>query len=200
MYPQEAGVTVTGHRGEQGEVSGRRMDTPPGSEDAQVGTASGTSFPVSQADVGTRTKAVDPLAIHHVGVAVNNIDEAMRFYGEKLGLDLIDRRELPDRALKVAFVQAANTLIELLEPTNPQSTLARFLDRRGPGLHHLCFGTPDIDAYLRDLRDKGVDLIDETPRPGALGDVAFIQPEAAYGVLEELIQLAETVKPRTGER
>ena len=131
---------------------------------------------------------MEPLAVHHVGVAVRSVDEAMRFYGDTLGLALRDTLELPDRQLKVGFVQTANMLIELLEPTDPDSTVARFLERRGPGLHHLCFGTPDIRAHLRDLKDKGVELIDESPRPGAHGDVAFLQPTAGLGVLIELHQ------------
>src|ERR671930_38591 len=102
------------------------------------------------------------LAVHHVGVAVPSI--------------------------KVAFVKTDNVLIELLEPTDPDATVARFLERRGPGLHHLCFGTPNILEHLRDLRDKGVELIDDAPRPGAHGDVAFLQPSAALGVLVELYQ------------
>jgi methylmalonyl-CoA epimerase len=133
-----------------------------------------------------------PLAVHHVGVAVTSIDEALHFYGDKLGLSVFDRLELPDRRLNVAFVQAANLLIELLEPTDPDTPVARFLERRGPGLHHLCFGSPDIRAHLRDLRDKGVELIDEVPRPGAHGEVAFLQPAAALGVLVELIQSSDT--------
>jgi methylmalonyl-CoA/ethylmalonyl-CoA epimerase len=137
-------------------------------------------------------QAAASLGIHHVGIAVPSIDDAMHFYGEKLGLALVDSLELPDRQLKVAFVQAANTLIELLEPTDPDSTVSRFLERRGPGLHHLCFGTPDIREHLRDLRDKGVELIDEAPRPGAHGEVAFLQPSAALGVLIELLQPSET--------
>jgi len=79
-------------------------------------------------------------------------------------------------------------LIELLEPTATDTPVARFLERRGPGLHHLCFGSPDIREHLRDLKDKGVELIDEVPRPGAHGEVAFLQPVAALGVLVELIQ------------
>ena len=128
------------------------------------------------------------LAVHHVGIAVPSIDEAMQFYGDKLGLSLVDSLDLPDRQLKVAFVKASNVLIELLEPTDPDTTVARFIERRGPGLHHLCFGTPDIREHLRDLKDKGVELIDETPRPGAHGEVAFLQPIAGLGVLVELLQ------------
>jgi methylmalonyl-CoA epimerase len=129
-----------------------------------------------------------PLAIHHVGIAVPSIDDAMHFYGDRLGLRIVDTVDMPERQLKVVFVQAANMLIELLEPTDPNSTVSRFLERRGPGLHHLCFGTPDIREHLRDLRDKGVELIDEAPRPGAHGEVAFLQPSAALGVLVELLQ------------
>jgi methylmalonyl-CoA epimerase len=129
-----------------------------------------------------------PLSVHHIGVAVPSIEDAMHFYGEKLGLDIVERLEMPERQLKVAFVRADNILIELLEPTDPDATVARFLERRGPGLHHLCFGTPDILEHLRDLRDKGVELIDEAPRPGAHGEVAFLQPSAALGVLVELLQ------------
>jgi len=133
-----------------------------------------------------------PLGVHHVGIAVPSIDDAMHFYGDKLGLALHDSLELPDRQLRVAFVKADNMLIELLEPTDPDTPVARFLERRGPGLHHLCFGTPDIREHLRDLRDKGVELIDEEPRPGAHGEVAFLQPASALGVLVELIQASKT--------
>ena len=128
------------------------------------------------------------LAVHHVGVAVPSIDDALTFYRDKLGLALKDQMELSDRQLKVAFVEAENVLIELLEPTDPDTPVARFLERRGPGLHHLCFGTPDIAQHLRELKERGVELIDESPRPGAHGDVAFLQPASAHGVLVELLQ------------
>src|SRR5919206_1325082 len=107
------------------------------------------------------------LAVHHIGIAVPSIDDAMHFYGDKLGLRLCESLELPERQLKVGFVQLANLLIELLEPTDPDTTVARFIERRGPGLHHLCFGTVDIREHLRDLASKGVELIDHEPRPGA---------------------------------
>jgi methylmalonyl-CoA/ethylmalonyl-CoA epimerase len=138
-----------------------------------------------------------PLVVHHIGVAVPSIDEAMHFYGDKLGLSLFDSVDLPERQLKVAFVQAANLLIELLEPTDPDTPVARFLERRGPGLHHLCFGTSDIREHLRDLKDKGVELIDQTPRPGAHGEVAFLEPTAGLGVLVELLQATTLDKPGT---
>jgi methylmalonyl-CoA epimerase len=146
--------------------------------------------PLRESD-GSIREPQDPLTVHHVGIAVPSIDDAMHFYGDKLGLSVAESVEMPERQLKVAFVQAANVLIELLEPTDPNSTVSRFLERRGPGLHHLCFGTPNIREHLRDLKDKGVELIDETPRPGAHGEVAFVQPAAALGVLVELLQPTE---------
>jgi methylmalonyl-CoA epimerase len=141
-----------------------------------------------------------PLAVHHVGIAVTSIDEAMRFYGDKLGLRITETLELADRQLKVAFVGAANVLIELLEPTAAETPVAKFIERRGPGLHHLCFGTPDLKEHLRDLKDKGVELIDHTPRPGAHGDVAFLQPTSALGVLVELLQAPATATPFSASR
>ena len=138
---------------------------------------------------------MEPLAVHHVGIAVPSIDDALHFYGETLGLAVTDALELPDRQLKVTFVQAANVLLELLEPTDPDTPVARFLERRGPGLHHLCFGTTDIREHLRDLKDKRVELIDEAPRPGAHGEVAFLQPSAALGVLVELLQPTAPTEP-----
>src|SRR5262249_33997562 len=130
----------------------------------------------------------ETLRVHHIGIAVPSIDDAMHFYGDKLGLSLTESLDMPEQQLKVAFVQAANVVIALLEPTDIDSTVSRFIERRGPGLHHLCFGTPDIREHLRDLKDKGVELIDESPRPGAHGEIAFLQPAAALGVLVELLQ------------
>jgi methylmalonyl-CoA epimerase len=151
---------------------------------------------VEAATTSTSTPS-GPLPIHHIGVAVQSIDDAMRFYGEKLGLAIVDRRVLAERALEVAFIQTGNTLIELLQPLDEQSTVARYIERRGQGLHHICFDTPDIDAHLRELTDKGVDLLDKVARPGAHGPVAFLNPSATSGVLVELIQ-PEFVVPSHG--
>lgn len=135
----------------------------------------------------------DPPAVHHIGIAVHSIEEAMQFWGQMLGLSVVDRHDLPERSLRVAFVRTGNTLLELLEPTDEGSTVARFLERRGPGMHHLCFGTPDIREHLRDLHQRGVDLVDHEPRSGAQGEVAFLQPAAAFGVLVELLQESPTL-------
>ncbi len=147
-----------------------------------------TAAPAEPAAAAESPLRERPLPLHHVGIAVESMFEALGFYEGRLGMTVVERRVLSDRALEIAFVQAGNTLLELMHPTQPDTTVARFLERRGPGLHHLCFGTPDIDAHLRQLREGGVELIDEVARPGAHGDVAFIQPSSAHGVLVELIQ------------
>ena len=146
-------------------------------------------MPVGGSDpVTLEPRPHDAPDIHHVGIAVRSIDEAMEFYGGKMGLQIVDRRHLDDRKLNVAFIKTGNTLIELLESTDPTNTVARFIERRGPGLHHLCFGTPDIDAHLRELKGMGVDLIDDEARAGAHGRVAFVHPSASHGTLVEFIE------------
>lgn len=174
---------------------------PPDAEDQPASAAGAHEGGESLAErvLGLHTSLPPALEVHHIGIAVERISEAMLFYGDKLGLDVVDRRDLPERQLKVAFVQAGNTLIELMEPTSPDSTVARYIERRGPGLHHVCFGTTDIDEHLRDLKDKGVGLIDEVARPGAHGAVAFLQPTAAHGVLVELLQEGKDVPTNSAE-
>lgn len=158
------------------------------------------SYPVGDSHPVTLTPRVHrSLDVHHVGVAVRSIDEAMRFYGDTLGLRMVDRRHLADRQLDVAFVQAGSTLIELLEATDASTPVARFIERRGPGLHHLCFGTTDIDQHLRDLGRAGVQLIDEEARPGAHGRVAFLHPDSTHGALVELIEAGMVERTMQGE-
>ena len=128
------------------------------------------------------------LTVHHVGIAVRDIDEAMLFYKGKLGLQIKHRVNMPDHGLELAFIDAGNTYLELLQPTDPEGTVARFIERRGPGLHHLCFNTDDLAQHLADLAANNVELIDAAPRAGALADVAFLHPSSANGVLVELTQ------------
>ena len=169
---------------------------PPAPEPELARSSSGAAEPEQEAPLSAGSapgaKASRPLEVHQIGVAVRSMNEAMHFYGDTMGLSVVDQRHLADRQLNVVFVQAGNLLIELMEPTSEDTTVARFLERRGPGLHHLCFGTVDIEEHLRDLRGKGVLLIDDVPRPGAHGNVAFLDPAAAHGVLVELIQPSET--------
>lgn len=129
--------------------------------------------------------------VHHVAVAVNSIDEAMRFYRDQLGLSVRKRLTLADRGLHIAFLQAGETQIELLEPFTEDNTVRRFLNRRGEGLHHICFQTDQLEREIQTMANLGVQFIDPTPRPGAEGQVVFVQPDCAAGVLVELVGLSE---------
>jgi methylmalonyl-CoA epimerase len=126
--------------------------------------------------------------IAHVSVAVESLDAALPFYCDVLGLPLRERRALPDRGLNVAFVGVGESQIELLEPADPDGTVARFLARRGEGLHHVCFEVPDVDAAIAELAGRGIELIERHATPGAQGRVAFLHPRAGHGVLIELQQ------------
>ncbi len=124
--------------------------------------------------------------IHHVGIVVERLAEAYAFYRDALGLPLRREAELPAHGVRAALLDAGDTEVELLEPLDPDSGVGRFLARRGEGLHHFCFDTPDVDADLRDLRARGVETIDATARPGLAGRIAFLHPRACGGVLVEL--------------
>lgn len=125
--------------------------------------------------------------LDHVGIAVGNLDEALRFYRDALGLEVAAPEEVPDQGVRVHLVRTEQARVELLEPMSPESPVGRFLARRGPGLHHITLRVADLDAVLARLKAHGVRLIDEVPRGGAGGSrIAFIHPAAAGGVLVEL--------------
>ena len=126
--------------------------------------------------------------LHHVGVATSSIDDALKFYRDVLGLEPSETLRMDDRQLKIAFITAGDSEVELLEPTESDTTVARFLERRGPGLHHICFEVDDIQAAIDEFSARGAEFVDPEPRPGAVGQVAFILPEVGRGVLVELIQ------------
>lgn len=124
--------------------------------------------------------------ISHVGIAVKSVEAGSDIF-EALGLPLRETEEVEAQKVKVALCPVGESRIELLEPTDAQSPIARFLDKRGEGIHHLCFEVEDLEAALQELKSRGVRLIDETPRRGAGGcKVAFIHPAATHGVLIEL--------------
>ncbi len=125
----------------------------------------------------------------HIGIAVRDIADALTLYRDVLGLEVKKREELPELQLRVAMLALGDTAIELLEPTDPESTVGRFIERRGEGIHHLAFNVDDIDAMLEQLKESGVQLIDEEARRG-VGNarVAFIHPRSAKGVLLELVE------------
>ncbi|MFI5175559.1 MAG: methylmalonyl-CoA epimerase [Terriglobia bacterium] len=132
------------------------------------------------------------LRISHVGIAVNSLDQASRFYMESLGIPLKGRETVEEQRVAVAMHPLGESRIELLEPTDPLSPIAKFLNKRGEGIHHLCLEVEDLEAWLRELKARGVRLIDETPRTGAGGcKVAFIHPESTHGVLIELNEEAK---------
>jgi methylmalonyl-CoA/ethylmalonyl-CoA epimerase len=127
--------------------------------------------------------------IDHIGVAVADLDETLRFYRDALGLDVHPPEEVASQRVRAHFMPAGDAAVELLEATSPDSPIARFVAKRGAGLHHVALRVDDIVAALAELKARGVRLIDEAPRPGAHGAlVAFIHPSSTHGVLVELTQ------------
>lgn len=131
------------------------------------------------------------LRIDHTGIAVRDLDEALERYRRTYGLQPSERLPVPAQHVEVAFLAIGDTRLELVQPTDDQSPVARFLDRRGEGLHHVAILVQNIREELQRLADNGVELIDREPRPGAHGLVAFVHPREAGGVLVELIEDVE---------
>ena len=129
--------------------------------------------------------------IHHVGIVVTRLRDAYRFYRDTLGLPLLKEAVIADQGVRAALLACGDTELELLEPLDATSGAARFLAKRGEGLHHLCFDTPDVTAALAALEAKHVALIDRVPRPGLAGQIAFLHPKACCGVLVELATPAD---------
>jgi methylmalonyl-CoA epimerase len=127
--------------------------------------------------------------LDHIGIAVSNLDEALAFYRDALGLEVEAPEEVPSQRVRAHFIPAGQAALELLEATAEDSPIAKYIAKRGPGLHHITLRVDDIAAALAQLKARGVRLIDESPRPGAHGSlVAFIHPSSAQGVLVELKQ------------
>jgi len=127
--------------------------------------------------------------IDHIGIAVESLDAAMRPYVDGLGLRVASVEELASERVKVAMLPVGETKVELLEPTSPESNIAKFLEKRGPGVHHIAFSVPDAAAALSALKAAGVPLIDQAPRVGAGGTkVGFAHPKGFGGVLVEVVE------------
>ncbi len=124
--------------------------------------------------------------IHHIGIAVRSLDDALKFYRDTLGLHVHASAEIADQGVKATLLTTGQSEIELLEPLSPESAVGRFLERKGEGLHHICFQTPDVSAELAALKRKGVELVDQAPRRGIAGMICFLHPKASGGVLVEL--------------
>ena len=131
------------------------------------------------------------MKLDHIGIAVEDLEKAITLYRDVLGMEVSEPEDLPERKLRISFVDVGGAKVELLCPTDPESAVGKFLQKKGPGIHHLCYEVPDVAKQLVELKAKGVKLIDEAPRPGAHHTlVAFLHPAAAMGVLVELSQPA----------
>lgn len=130
--------------------------------------------------------------INHLAVVVTDMEAALAFWRDALGIPLVEVRDVPAEAAQVAFLPIADSEIELVRPTTEDSGLAKYLAKRGPGMHHLCLEVDDLAGMLQQLKAKGIRLINEEPRLAADGKkYAFIHPESTHGVLVELYELAE---------
>jgi methylmalonyl-CoA/ethylmalonyl-CoA epimerase len=124
--------------------------------------------------------------LDHIGIAVSSIEDALGIY-RALGLSESGREEVASQGVITAFLPLGDTRLELLQPTGPDSPIAKFLAKRGPGIHHLCFAVDDLDDAVEDLKSRGFRMVNESPVPGADGKrVAFLHPSAGRGVLIEL--------------
>ncbi|GAA0346332.1 methylmalonyl-CoA epimerase [Bacillus carboniphilus] len=127
--------------------------------------------------------------VDHIGIAVRSIDQVLPFYQNVMKLELTKTEEVPSQGVKVAFLQALNTKLELLEPIHPDSAIAKFIEKKGEGMHHVAFLVDDIEAEVKRLKSEGARLVQETPQPGAGGaKVIFLHPKQANGVLYEICE------------
>jgi methylmalonyl-CoA epimerase len=129
--------------------------------------------------------------IDHVGVAVNDIRAALAFFQRVFGAPETKVAELADQGVRACLIQVGQTRLELLEPLSPETSVGRFIARRGQGLHHLAFNVTDLPGALRVLEAEGLELVDRQPREGLSGRVAFVHPRSVFGVLTELVESRE---------
>ncbi len=129
------------------------------------------------------------IGLDHIGIAVRKLDEALQIYEKILGLKLEKTKIVEDQKVRLAFLSAGETEIELLEPTAAESAVARFIEKRGEGIHHIAFKVTDIEGFLEQLKERGIALVDEKPRVGAKGGkIAFLHPKSLKNVLIELCE------------
>ena len=127
-----------------------------------------------------------PTHIEHIGIAVKSLKEAIPFYEKTLGLSCYAIEDVPDQKVKTAFFKVGQTKIELLESTDPEGPIGKFLEKKGEGIHHIAFAQEDVEEALKDASNSGVRLIDEKPRKGAEGlNIGFLHPKSTFGVLME---------------
>jgi len=126
--------------------------------------------------------------VDHVGIAVNDIEAALEFFGRVFDTPPANVEELEDQGVRGTLIQVGETRLELLEPLSPESAVGRFIERRGQGLHHLALNVSDIDGKLKTLEEHGLRLVDRESREGLSGNIAFIYPASVFGVLTELVE------------
>ena len=132
--------------------------------------------------------------IEHIGIAVKNLNEAIKFYEQIFGFKCYAVEEVKDQKVKTAFFKIGETKIELLETTDPKGPIGKFIEKKGEGIHHIAFAAENLDQSLTELKEKQVKLIDETPRKGAEGlNIAFINPKSTFGVLTEICEKPKNV-------
>jgi methylmalonyl-CoA/ethylmalonyl-CoA epimerase len=130
--------------------------------------------------------------IYHLGYAVEDIEAASRFYRENFGAEPAEPEVVDEQGIVATMFRVGESMIELVQPTRPDSPVGRFLERRGEGVHHVAYEVQDLDAALAELKNNGVEVIDEEPKEGAGGTrVAFVHPKSAFGVLTELVELPD---------
>lgn len=130
-----------------------------------------------------------PQFIEHIGIAVNSLEESIPYYEKVLGLKCYSVEEVTEQKVKTAFFKVGQTKIELLEATSEDSPVAKFIAKKGPGVHHIAFAVNNLEEQLKSVEANGVQLIDKTPRKGAEGlDIAFLHPKSTFGVLTELCE------------
>ncbi len=127
--------------------------------------------------------------IEHIGIAVNNLEESIQYYEKVLGFTCYAVEEVKDQKVKTAFFMVGQTKIELLESTDPEGPIGKFIEKKGEGIHHLAFCVKNIESAIAEVESKGIQLIDKTPRKGAEGlDISFLHPKSTKGVLTELCE------------
>jgi methylmalonyl-CoA/ethylmalonyl-CoA epimerase len=130
--------------------------------------------------------------IEHLGIAVDNLDESIKYYEEVLGLKCYSVEEVADQKVKTAFFMVGGTKIELLESTSPDGPIGKFIEKKGQGIHHIAFAVPDATEALKTAEERGVRVIDKVSRKGAEGlDIGFLHPKSTLGVLTELCSKKE---------
>jgi methylmalonyl-CoA/ethylmalonyl-CoA epimerase len=127
--------------------------------------------------------------IEHIGIAVKSIEDSRKYYEDVLGLKCYAVEEVADQRVKTAFFMVGQTKLELLETTDPEGPIGKFIEKKGEGIHHIAFAAYDLQKSLNVLKEKGIKLIDENPRAGAEGlNIAFLHPKSTHGVLTELCE------------